>query len=92
MPFVIFTRFPWNDKDKTYERYKNLTERLSAKLHAGWRPVQLGKGVGASRSIKLAKVDKVKPKNPAVKPKKAKTPGKPKKKKAKKSPVRQERH
>merc|ERR1711944_369277 len=39
------------------------------------------KGVGASGSFKLAKVEKVKPKKKAVKPKKAKTPGKPKKKK-----------
>merc|ERR1712110_234242 len=38
------------------------------------------KGVGASGSFKLAKVEKVKPKKKAVKPKKAKTPGKPKKK------------
>merc|ERR1711993_176874 len=44
------------------------------------------KGVGASGSFKLAKVEKVKPKKKAVKPKKVKTPGKPKKKKsAKKS-------
>merc|ERR1712080_100414 len=40
------------------------------------------KCVGASGSFKLAKVEKVKPKKKAVKPKKAKTPGKPKKKKA----------
>ena len=39
------------------------------------------KGVGASGSFKLAKVEKVKPKKKAVKPKKVKTPGKPKKKK-----------
>merc|ERR1711981_912133 len=38
------------------------------------------KGVGASGSFKLAKVEKVKPKKKAVKPKKVKTPGKPKKK------------
>merc|ERR1712098_159243 len=33
------------------------------------------KGVGASGSFKLAKVEKVKPKKKAAKPKKAKTPG-----------------
>ena len=44
------------------------------------------KGVGASGSFKLAKVEKVKPTKKAVKPKKAKTPGKPKKKTTKPKP------
>ena len=73
------------------KRHKNLTKRLSAALHAGWRPAQLVNGLGASGRIRLAEVDKLKPKKlkksskKSAKPKKAKKKkAKPKKKKAKK--------